>query len=296
MKGKIFNIQKFCTHDGAGIRTTVFLKGCPMKCKWCHNPESIDSKPIMAFYKSKCKGCGRCLTVCEQGAIDPATFQFDREKCIQCGKCIDKCLVSAREKFGYEATAEEVLEKVLKDKVFYDNSGGGMTVSGGEPTYQKEFLLNLLKKAKEAGLNNAIETNSFTDNKTMEAIAPYVDTFLMDIKLVNDEKHKYWTGVSNKIILENIRKVSDELNKDILFRIPLIPGVNNTEEDLTDLADFINSLENRHKAELLNYHEIGISKYEACGMEYELRDTKPVDNIDYAIEFLRNKGIDMENE
>ena len=295
MKGNIFNIQKFCTHDGEGIRTTVFLKGCPMACKWCHNPESLSPKPVMAFYKSKCQGCGRCLSVCEHGAIKK-DFQFDREKCVQCGKCIDKCLVSAREKFGYEASVDEILEQVMKDKIFYDNSHGGVTFSGGEPTFQIDFLLALCKKSKELGLNVDIETNSYTSYENMKAIAPYIDCFLMDIKIVDDEKHKFWTGVSNKIILSNIRKVSDELSGNILFRVPLIPGVNNSEDDLSKLADFVNSLKNKHKVELLNYHEIGISKYDACGMDYALRDTKPVESIKDAIEFLRSKGIDMENE
>lgn len=295
MKGNIFNIQKFCTHDGEGIRTTVFLKGCPMACKWCHNPESISPLPVMAFYKSKCQACGRCKTVCEYGAIKD-DFQFDREKCVQCGKCIDKCLVSAREKFGYEASVDEILEQVMKDKIFYDNSHGGVTFSGGEPTFQIDFLLALVKKSKELGLNVDIETNSFTSYENMKSIAPYIDCFLMDVKIVDDEKHKYWTGVSNKIILDNIRKVSDELGKDILIRVPLIPGINNSEKDLTLLADFVNSLKNKHKVELLNYHEIGISKYDACGMDYELRDTKPVESIKDAVEFLRNKGVEMENE
>lgn len=296
MKGYIFNIQRFCTHDGEGIRTNVFLKGCHLFCKWCHNPESLDINPTMAFFKAKCKGCGQCITVCENNAIDPISFQFIKDKCVKCGKCINKCLYSAREKFGYEASVEEILDIVMKDKVFYDNSNGGVTFSGGEPTYQFDFLFALCKKSKELGLNVNIETNSFLDSEKLRELSPYVDRFLMDIKLIDDKKHKYWTGVSNKIILENIRMVSDELNKDILFRVPIIPTINDSKEDLTLLADFVNSLENKHNVELMNYHDIGVSKYEACGMDYELKDINKLDLIDNIVKFLESKGIYVENE
>lgn len=293
MTGTIFNIQKFCTHDGPGIRTTVFLKGCPMSCKWCHNPESIEKEPVMAFYVSKCKRCGRCLSVCENNAIDPETFQFKRELCTKCGKCIAKCLVSAREKFGYDTTVEEVIASVMKDKVFYDNSKGGVTFSGGEPFFQFEFLMELLKSSKENGLNVAVETNGLTSFENIKEASKYIDLFLMDLKIMDNERHKKYCGTPNKQVLANARKIS-ELGKDILFRVPLIPGINDSIEDLTQLADFVNSLPNKHKVELLKYHEIGTSKYDACGMDYELRSTRPVDDIKEAIDYLKSKGVEIE--
>lgn len=296
MKGYIFNIQKFCTHDGEGIRTCVFLKGCPMACKWCHNPESLDIKSTMAYFKSKCIGCGKCVSVCENKGVEAKSFQFIKDKCVKCEKCIEICPNSAREKFGYEASVDEIMENVGRDKIFYDNSGGGVTFSGGEPTYQYDFLMALLKRAKEMDIKADIETNSFTEYEKLKNIAPYIDCFLMDIKAVDDEKHKYWTGVSNKIILDNIKKVSHELKANILFRVPVIPNVNNSCEDLDLLADFINSLNNKHKVELMPYHDIGISKYEACGMDYEMGDLKSLDSIEDIKEYLIKKNVQVVNE
>ena len=263
-----------------------------MKCKWCHNPESLDLESTQAFYSSKCKGCGKCVSVCQHNAIDN-TFNFIRENCVKCGKCVEKCLYSAREILGYETTVENVLKEVMKDKIFYDRSGGGVTFSGGEPTFQFDFLLELCQKSKDFGLNVAIETNSFTQYEKLKILSQYIDTFLMDIKIIEDEKHIFWTGVSNKIILENIRKVSEELEKNILFRVPLIPKVNDTFKDLDLLSDFVKNLKNSHKVELMPYHDIGVSKYDACGMDYELRDIKPVDSITDAVEYLKSKGIDV---
>lgn len=291
--GKIFNIQKFCTHDGPGIRTSVFFKGCPLKCAWCHNPESLDIMPTAAYYSAKCVKCGKCLSACRNQGINPSDFHFIKENCILCGKCIDICPVSARVVHGYKTGAEDVIKEILKDKEFYDRSGGGVTFTGGEPTYQKDFLLELAKKSKEKDISVAVETNFYVSGDYLEKLSPYTDLFLTDIKIIEDEKHIKYCGVSNKIILENIRFVSDVLKKNMLFRVPLIPDINDREKDLEMLADFVLSLKEKHKVQIMNYHDIGISKYDACGMDYSLKDTKPAENTDKAEKYLENRGVEI---
>lgn len=266
MKGTIFNIQKFCVNDGPGIRTTVFLKGCPLKCAWCHNPESQLVNSEIMFYKDKCVNCGRCVKVCPNGchSFESGTHIFDRKNCVKCFLCI-KTGCEALEKVGREISTDEVIEEVLKDKIFYDNSGGGITLSGGEPLCQFDFSLEILKKAKENGIHTAIETCGFTSADRVKEILKYVDLFLFDYKETNSELHKKFTGISNDIILENLSLLND-MGKSIIFRCPIIPGCNDRKEHFEGICNVANRFKNVLRIELESYHSLGESKYESLGL------------------------------
>ena len=265
MKGTIFNIQKFCVNDGPGIRTTVFLKGCPLNCIWCHNPESKLSNSEIMFYADKCTACGRCATVCPNNchSFDGGVHRFERSRCIKCFKCTETGC-DALERVGKEITTDEVIDEVLKDKIFYDNSGGGITLSGGEPIYQFEFSLEMLKKAKENGLRTAIETCGLTSAERIREISEYTDLFLFDYKETNRELHKKFTGVENDIILENLA-VINEMKKKIILRCPIIPGCNDKKEHFDGIAEIANKFEHISHIELEPYHSLGESKYISLG-------------------------------
>jgi len=262
MNGTIFNIQKFSLHDGDGIRTTVFLKGCPLRCLWCHNPESHRTVPQLMYYGNKCSSCGRCIGICEARATD---FSPDRHKCLACGKCTDVCLNSANEICGRTVTVEEVIEDVKKDKVFYESSGGGMTVSGGEPAAQPEFTLALIRGALAEGITVAMETSGYGDPDFFRRAAELGTMFLFDIKAMDGEKHKKLTGVNNALILSNLRMLF-EMGADVTVRMPMIPNLNDSDEDIAALAGFLKENEGRFRfAEIMPYHSLGISKTMALG-------------------------------
>ena len=265
MNGAIFNIQKFCLHDGDGIRTCVFLKGCPLRCIWCHNPESFDKSPILSFDKQKCSSCGRCLSVCSLRTIENLILKIDREKCIKCGKCADICLSDANEILGKEMSASEVLTEVLKDKIFFDTSGGGITVTGGEPSYQPDFTLELLSIAKDAGISIAIETNGIGPSDFYEKAAELGTIFLYDIKCIDPEQHRKLTGVDNVHIMSNLYYLMDR-DADIIIRLPMIPDCNDSDEDIASLASFLNENKGRYRyAEILPYHTLGTGKSQKIG-------------------------------
>lgn len=252
MNGTIFNIQKFCVNDGPGIRTCVFLKGCPLKCVWCHNPESQSAKSEIMFYADKCIGCGRCKNIT---AEDKDFVCFNGAKEI-CGKSI---------------SVDEVIGEVLKDKIFYDNSGGGITLSGGEPLYQFEFSFELLKKAKERGLHTAVETCGFSASDNIKRIAEYTDLFLYDYKETNYAMHKDFTGVGNEIIISNL-KLLNSLNKQIILRCPIIPGYNDRQEHFDGICIVANDLENIVRVEIEPYHPLGENKYlSLCRNTYKIK-------------------------
>ncbi|MDO5650252.1 MAG: glycyl-radical enzyme activating protein [Gallicola sp.] len=270
-RGSIFNIQKYSLHDGPGIRTTVFLKGCPLRCKWCHNPESLSRNPQMALYKDRCTLCGSCVEVCPENAlfIEDGLLVLDDEKCTKCGDCENVCNYSAIKVVGKSTSVEEIFKDIDKDAVFYEVSGGGVTFSGGEPFYQPELLLELVKGSKERGYHVAVDTSGETSWENMEKVLPYVDLFLYDLKMVDDEKHKKYVGASNRIILENLIKL-DEKNANINLRLPLIKGINDLEEDILKILDFIKDLNNISQINLLEYHSMGKEKYPRLGMVNEL--------------------------
>ena len=275
MEGNIFDIQRFSIHDGPGIRTTIFFKGCPLKCFWCHNPESQNPNPEIGFYANKCLKCGICETICPLGAchlLNPK--RIDREKCNLCGLCVEQCPSSALKMIGRETTIEEILKEVAQDEVFYQQSGGGVTLSGGEPLYQYDFALALAKRLKILSYHLTLDTSGYyqgndSDLTILLNFAQGVDLILYDIKMIDDQKHQKYTGISNLTILENASILSLKYPKKMIFRYPLIPGLNDSPEDINLLKGFLSSLSNT-VLEILPYHRIGISKYCLIGKEYEL--------------------------
>ncbi|WFS62805.1 glycyl-radical enzyme activating protein [Pseudodesulfovibrio thermohalotolerans] len=273
-EGIVFNIQNFSVHDGTGIRTIVFLKGCPLRCAWCSNPESQMRKPQLGFNPMKClttDKCTRCIDNCPQGAISPAEgglIAMDPEKCVRCHTCAEHCAANALNVYGKTMTVKEVIREVEKEAAFYARSGGGMTLSGGEAMSQPKFAVALLKEAKRHRIKTAMETCSYAHYDDLKAACEYLDEVIMDIKAIDDGKHKQGTGVSNQRILENIKCVVAEFpNKPILIRTPVIPGFNDTEEEIRGIVDFI-PVQSNIRYELLPYHRMGQPKYSYLGMEY----------------------------
>jgi pyruvate formate lyase activating enzyme len=255
--GIITNIQKFCLHDGPGIRTTVFLKGCPLNCKWCHNPEMISGNPELYKTESRCIGCGACIEVCPEN-INSITDDRNHT-CTACGTCVNQCPTGARQIMGKSVSVADLLKTIIRERILYDESGGGVTFSGGEPLQQPEFLLRLLQACRNQGLHTAVDTCGYAHFKTIKEIAAYSDLFLYDIKLMDTEKHRQWTGVSNKIILENLQKLN-RIHNNIWIRIPIIPGINDTIQELSAIAQFLSSLSGIKQVNLLPYHQTGSYK------------------------------------
>ena len=266
----VFNIQRFCISDGPGIRTSVFVKGCPLRCLWCHNPESQSASPVLSFTEHLCVGCGECLRVCQNHLFEDGKHRIDRNACTACGKCADVC-GGALEVMGKEMTAQEALHVVLRDRDFYETSGGGLTVTGGEPLAHPAFTLELLQLAKQNGLHTCIETCGYAPWETIESLIPYVDLFLWDVKETDPELHRQFTGVSSERILENLRRL-DEAGAKTVLRCPLIPGCNARDEHLSGIADLANSLHNVQEINVEPYHPLGKSKSEAIGQSYAMGD------------------------
>lgn len=265
----IFAIKPFEIHDGDGIRTTVFMKGCPLRCKWCHNPESLLPGRENMFDRELCKDCMRCVGLCEANVIEEGKHVFLREKCTLCGKCEAVCPESAFEMMGKEMTAEEIVAEVLKDEVFMKASGGGITFSGGEPLAQVDFCVEIAKLLKARDVNIAVDTSGYVSREAINRILPYVDTFLFDIKAIDDEVHKACTGVSNRLILENIRYV-DSLGVPMEIRYPYIPTMNDGEA--AAIGEFVKSLHMVKKVEVLAYHNYAERKYNCLGHEYPTKE------------------------
>jgi len=270
--GRVFAIKRLEIHDGPGVRTTVFLKGCSLRCLWCHNPESFASCSELAHYAHKCVSCGACVKVCESGAhtIKDGRHFFVREKCIGCGACENVCPSNANKLFGTDMSVSQVLDEVLIDKPFYDETGGGVTVSGGEPLLQIDFLVELLSRLKEVGIHTAIDTTLDVPRSHIDRVLSYTDLFLCDIKAFDPEVHKRLTGHTNDNIISNLRHLSD-CGVPIEIRVPYVPGCNEGEIDA--IASLVSSLPNTVKVKALAYHDLSRTKYEALGKEYPLPDT-----------------------
>lgn len=254
MKATIFDIQRNSFVDGPGIRTTVFFKGCNLHCKWCHNPESQSAQKQMMYYKDKCIGCGKCAEVCPN----------QLKKCDFCGKCELYCPADARKVCGKEYSVDEVFNEIAKDKMFYENSDGGATFSGGECMLQTDFLCEILKKCKDNGIHTAVDTAGNVPWQYFEKILPYTDLFLYDVKAISDDLHKQGTGVSNKLILGNLLRLSGKC--DIIVRIPVIGGFNDDKAELLQIAEFLKKIK-CIKKEPLPYHSMGEHKYDALGIK-----------------------------
>ncbi len=272
--GIIFDIERFSIRDGPGIRTTVFFKGCPLSCWWCHNPESQSPRPEMMFREYRCIRCWACIEACPEDAIlqvDSST-SVDTARCTLCGDCVRACFAEAREIVGREMTIAQVMQEIEKDVIFYDESGGGVTFSGGEPLQQADFLFLLLQGCKDKEIHTAVDTSGLAPWKTLARIAEYVDVFLYDLKVMDDEKHRRFTGVSNHLILSNLEALSEE-GRTINVRVPIIPGINDDDENLKRLGSFAASLARPPRVSILPYHKAGITKYTRLNKTYSLPDT-----------------------
>jgi pyruvate formate lyase activating enzyme len=273
--GIIFEIERFSVNDGPGIRTLVFLKGCPLRCLWCSNPESHSFLPQLVYWRSRCIGCKECIKVCPNKALllGKEGIVINRSACITCGQCRNKCNSKALLIVGKRMTVAEVMHEVAKDRKFYEVSGGGVTFSGGEPMAQPAFLYSLVKVAKEEGYNVCIETCGFVPWQSIEPLLPFVDVFLYDIKAIDDETHIACTRSSNRQILDNFKRLS--ALKEIIVRFPVIPEYNDSSENIEQMICFLKRYHKGKRIDLLPYHRLGVSKYQRLGIEYRLKNVLP---------------------
>lgn len=269
MQGNVFNIQRFSINDGPGIRTTLFLKGCNLRCQWCHNPESYKSKREIQYFEQMCTHCGACIEACQQKAIyrnEAGEKVFDRSLCTRCGACVEACPSEALVFVGDLMETDEVMHRILKDADYYKNSGGGLTISGGEPLLQKDFVKEIFAKTKRLGIHNALDTAADVEWSVIEEVLPFIDLVLLDIKVMDHEVHFRHTGVYNHKILQNAKKLAEE-DIDIIVRIPVIPGVNATEDNMNQTAEFLSGFKRLVRVELLPYHSLGVEKHNTLGAE-----------------------------
>jgi len=299
-KALLFEIQKMSTEDGPGIRTTVFFKQCPLRCIWCHNPESILKKSQLEWFEHKCIGCNTCIETCKLDALhfEADGLHIDREKCTGCGECSEECPSTALHMFGEWWELEDLYYEIQKDKVYYTQSKGGITVSGGEPTVQSDFILEFLKKCKQNDISTALDTCGYASQKLYEKLLPSVDLILLDIKEIDPDKHKKFTGVSNDLILKNALFLSNyvkENNKILWIRTPIIPNYTATKENIKGIGEFIvNSLRNiPERWDLLSFNNLCASKYQRLDMDWPLKDFPLMkeDEIKFFYEVAQSTGV-----
>lgn len=270
--GQVFDIERFAIKDGPGIRTVVFLKGCNLSCDWCQNPESQNRDREIMYYGKLCRACGRCIAVCPEHAISEQQefgLLTDKSTCIRCGQCVDACYYGARKMVGRAMTISEVMADVRKDKAFYDSSGGGITISGGEPLLQPDFTTEILKVCKEEGIHTVLETAGAVGWRNLEMVLPFLDLIYFDIKCMNPELHRRTVGVDNAVIHENVVSLS-KVFRNVIIRIPVIPEVNDTVEEQSSIYSFVLSLPGIDRVELLPFHRLGLGKYRGLGRRYSM--------------------------
>ena len=277
--GHVFSIERYAIHDGSGIRTLVFFKGCPMRCLWCSNPEGMSFQPDLMYSETLCIACGACVEACPQDAlsIGEERLTVDRDACDLCGACPAVCYAGALEMSSYEVSVDEVLEEVEKDRAFYEVSGGGITLSGGECLAQPAFACELLRASKERGLHTAIETCGYYPFDVLEAALPSVDFIYYDIKHMDDDVHRRLTGVSNQPVLENLVRLAS-YPVDICVRMPVVPTLNDSTENVEALARFVRDLRTVPAVELLPYHQLGLGKYQKLGLTYPISEVPAPDD------------------
>ncbi|MFX1391476.1 MAG: glycyl-radical enzyme activating protein [Promethearchaeota archaeon] len=299
-QGFIFEIQKMSTEDGPGIRTTVFFKQCPLRCIWCHNPESILREPQLEWIKHKCIGCRTCIETCEQQALsfNDQGLQISREKCNGCGKCVEECPSTALHMFGEWWNLEDLFYEINKDKIYYTESNGGITASGGEPTLQSDFILQFFKKCKDNGISTALDTCGYVSKNTYEKLLPYIDLLLLDIKEIDTKRHEEYTGVPNNLILENAIWISKEIlksNKSMWIRTPIIPGFTATDENVRGIGKFIvEKLENiPRRWDLLAFNNLCITKYERLDIDWLLENYSLISEkeMEHFLQIAKSTGV-----
>jgi glycyl-radical enzyme activating protein len=299
-RGLIFHIIHGSFVDGYGIRTTVFLKGCPLRCLWCCNPEGQLTHAEIKFTLSQCDGCGACVPICPANAIklgvkpEDDKLQIDRKLCTNCGKCIEACHSGALDYFGKWMTVDEVFNAVKNDEPFYRASGGGITIGGGEPTLQPQFTYALLRKCKDNYIHTAVDTCGYTTTKEGLRILEEADLLLYDLKGIDPKHHQDDTSVSNKIILDNLKHLAS-MGKPIIIRLPIIPGHTDSEENIKSTAEFLSQLKSVERVDLLAYHKFGIVKYGQLGREYKLNTESPTkEQMDYITDILWQHGLNVQ--
>ena len=296
IKGWVFDIQRYSINDGPGIRTTVFLKGCPLGCLWCDNPESQFKMPELLYLPSLCINCHRCVAACPNGAttVGPdERIRINRDLCQVCGKCVEVCPTGARVIVGELMTVEDVYQVVSKDTLFYRNSGGGVTASGGEPTHQPEFLKALLTRCQEAGLHTVLDTCGLVDWKTLEEILEYVDLVLFDLKHMDSEVHRKLTDVGNEIILKNLESMAKF--SSVVVRIPLIPGYTDSKENIEASGQFLSRI-GISRVDVVPYHQLGMGKYERLGKKYALSGVEAMsdERTEICMQMLQRYGLEVD--
>ena len=299
IKGIVFDIKRFSIQDGPGIRTTVFLKGCPLSCFWCHNPESQAFSSEIMYRETRCTHCHSCVQLCPQKAIQIGTEKIpitDSLLCTKCGICTEGCMADAREIIGQEMTVDQVITEIQKDIAFYDQSHGGVTFSGGEPLSQPDFLLSLLKACKEREIHTVLDTSGLQNWDILDKIRVYVDLFLYDLKIIDRDKHILYTGVDNILIINNLISLS-HANQAMIIRIPVIPGINDDEDNINATALLLSSIRSVTQVDLLSYHRLGFGKYKGLGKEipntyaFDIQQTVIVEKMDRFAMKLNSVGL-----